>query len=192
MQVDFNEELHTYHVGGVRYPSVTEIIKPLSNFKGVSESVLEYAAGRGRAVHKACEIYNRGEEFAAPLDPVIVPYFNAWKRFVNEKDVVIMSAEQHLAHPTMRYAGTFDATAAVALDDWLLDIKAVAQLQPCTGVQLAGYANLIGRPAIRRAAVQLKPDGTYLFHEYKSKSDWPTFVSCLTIHNFRSNNNVHD
>lgn len=185
----FDEENHIYTVDGEVYPGVTSVIKPLLSFGGTSEAILEYAANRGRAVHKACEIRNAGQQFAKPLDPVIVPYLDAWDKFLREKRVTITAAEQHLAHGTMRYAGTFDALGEIENDEWLLDIKAVAKLHPATGVQLAGYEGLLGRK-VRRAAVQLKPDGTYLFQEYRNKSDWPVFVSCLTIYNYRINNHV--
>ena len=199
-KLEFDEETHTYRVDGCVYPGVTTIIKPLYSLDGPSESVLEYARGRGQAVHRAAEIYNKGEQFAGPLDPVVQPYFDAWLKFVKEKRVTITSAEQRLHHPTMKYAGTWDATATMedsGTDDWTLDIKAIAKLHASVGVQLSAYQKLReanGRIAsgvrCRRAAVQLKPDGNYLFQEYSNHSDWPTFVSCLTVHNFRVNNHV--
>jgi len=199
-ELQFDSEQHIYTVNGAVLPSVTTIIKPLYSLDGPSESVLEYARGRGQAVHKACEIYNLGQEFSAPLDPVIQPYFDAWLKFLREKRVTITGAEQQLYHPTMKYAGTFDATGMMedsGADDWTLDIKAIAKLHASVGVQLAAYQEMrklkdvmLEGKRYRRAAVQLKPDGNYVFQEYKGHADWPTFISCLTVHNFRANNHV--
>lgn len=216
--LEFDEVNHIYTVGGVVYPGVTTIIRPLYSLEGPSEAVLEYARGRGQAVHKACEIYNLAcitepavrqldpmQVFGAPLDPVIQPYFDAWLKFLREKRVTITSAEQRLFHPTMKYAGTWDATGTMedtGSDDWTFDIKAIAKLHASVGVQLAAYQELRKQNMVirkdgklirmRRAAVQLKPDGKYVFQEYPLYSDWPTFVACYTVHNFRVNNHVGD
>lgn len=217
-KLDFDEATHTYSVGGVVYPGVTTIIKPLYSLDGPSEAVLEYARGRGHAVHKACEIFNLSsfhtgsiaeasfrpyDCFAQELDPVIKPYFDAWLKFIKQSRVTISGAEQRLFHPTMKYAGTFDARGTMEgtkEDQWLFDIKAIAKLHPSVGVQLAAYEKLVEEndvrsergPGVRRrrAAVQLKPDGNYVFQEYKGMADWPTFVSCYNVHNFRVNNHV--
>ena len=183
----FDSEKHEYTLDGKTVPSVTQIIKPLSDFSNIPEETLAYASERGTAVHKACEIINLGQEFAGPLDSVIVPYVDAWQLFIKEKRVIITEAEQRLYHPTMKYAGTFDALAMIDDCEWLLDIKCIATLHPRIGVQLAGYEGLINRK-VRRGAVQLKSDGSYRFAEYKNKSDWPVFVSLLTIFNFKENN----
>jgi hypothetical protein len=192
--LEFDEENHIYHVDGKVYPSVTQIIKPLYSFDGIDSGVLEYAAARGRAVHKAVELWNANDLDESTLDPVLVPYLEAYKKFATEMKFTATHSERHLAHPSMHYAGTPDIEGKINegkhKGEWLVDLKAVAVLHASAGVQLAAYANLIGKPSIRRAAVQLKPTGKYLFEEYPSKADWPTFVACLTVHNFRENNHV--
>lgn len=184
MNLEFNEEKHEYKINGVLVPSVTQIIKVLYDFEGIPEDKLEHAALRGKAVHKACEIFNLGQEFAWPLSNEIVPYFEAWKKFVRETGLVVTDAERQLGHPHMMYAGTLDVSGLIKKTKWLLDIKAVSELSPATGVQLAGYMGMTGE-TMKRGAVQLKPDGTYKFQEYKEASDWPTFVACLSVFNFR-------
>ena len=201
MIFEFNEERHEYQLNGVVIPGVTTVIRPLYSLDGPSEAVLEYAAGRGRAVHKACEIYNLGQQFSGPLDSVIQPYFEAWLKFLHEKRVTITGAEQQLYHPTMKYAGTFDAIGTMedsGDDDWTFDIKAIAKLHASIGVQLAAYSELRKNDGVklpagarhRRAAIQLKPDGKYVFQEYSNYSDFPTFLSCLNVHNFRMNHHI--
>ena len=189
MKLQFDPDKHIYTLNGIIIPSVTTILKPLSDYDGIPQEVLDYAAARGTAVHRACEIFNNGEEFAAPLDSVIEPYFSAWRKFFQEHNMKITASEQRLHHPTFKYAGSFDALADINGEEWLLDIKCTSKLMPSVGPQLAAYQELLGRK-VRRAAVQLKKDGTYSFQEYKNKSDLPVFFACLTIHNFKENHHA--
>lgn len=171
---------------GVEIPSVTKIIAPLYDFSGISAERLEYASQRGIAVHKATELYDTGDLDEAALDPVIVPYLDAWKKFKAENNVTITDFETKLYNQTHKYAGTFDRVVIMNDERWVIDIKATAALSPAVGVQLAGYAGLT--TVKRRGAVQLLPSGQYKLQEYSSKTDWPTFISLLTIFNWRKNN----
>lgn len=184
--LEFDEAKHIYSDNGAVLPSVTQILSILYDFSGISPATLEYARQRGTAVHKACEIFDNGGSFTAPLDEVIQPYFVAWVKFVVEKKVRITATERRLRHQHMRYAGTFDAIGMIGDEEWLIDRKCTSALSDVTGVQLAAYAAILGRP-LRRAAVQLKPDGTYVFQEYSGRSDWPTFVAAYTIFNWKEN-----
>lgn len=182
MRLIFIEEGHRYLLDGVEIPSVTQIIKPLYDFSGISQARLDYASERGTAVHKATELSDMDDLDEDALDPVIVPYLDAWKKFRFEMGVEIIGMEQQLYSTTHKYAGTFDRIAVIDGDSWLLDIKATASLSPAVGVQLAGYAGLT--TVKRRGAVQLLPSGEYRLKEYSSKSDWPTFLSLLTVFNW--------
>lgn len=189
--LQFDEEKHIYTRDGHVLPSVTQIIKPIIEYSdAIPAEVMEYASQRGKAVHKACEIIDMGGSFAEALDPVIVPYVDAWNLFVKEKNVIITQTEQHLDHKLMHYAGTFDAVGMIDGQEWLFDRKVIAQLHPAVGIQLAGYEGLLGRK-VRRAAVQLKSDGKYVMQEYAGKSDWPVFISLLTVHNWKNNHGKH-
>lgn len=187
MSLEFIEEGHVYLLDGVEIPSVTQIIAPLYDFAGISAARMEYASARGKAVHRATELYDMDDLDEAALDPVIFSYLEAWKRFKSENKVEITGMEQMLHNEKHSYAGKFDRTAVFDGGKWLLDIKATAALTPAIGVQLAGYGGLLDGTE-RRGAVQLKPDGTYRLQEYTSRSDWPTFLSLLTIYNWRKNN----
>lgn len=73
----FDEKDHVYTVDGVKTPSVTDILAPLHRSYGkINQSVLEYAARRGSAVHEALEEYDLGLDFEAT--PEIIPYMQAY------------------------------------------------------------------------------------------------------------------
>src|SRR3990167_8720672 len=54
--MQFDAASHTYTLGGKKLPNVTTILKPLSVYAGVPQSLLDAAAERGNNVHKACEL----------------------------------------------------------------------------------------------------------------------------------------
>lgn len=61
--LEFDEESHTYLVDGVIVPSVTQILKVRFGHKydGINKEVLNRAAQRGTAIHKAIEEYCKGK-----------------------------------------------------------------------------------------------------------------------------------
>lgn len=79
--LEFDSSSHTYRVGGVVVPSVTQILSPLVDFSMVTPDVLAAKAAIGTAVHLACELYDMDDLIEYDLDPVLVPYFEGWKKF---------------------------------------------------------------------------------------------------------------
>ena len=187
--LEFNEERHEYKLDGVVFPSVTTIIKPLENFVYVDPDILRRAADFGKAVHTACELHDLNDLDEATLDPSLVPYLDACKRFLVDTGARNVRIEQRMANENMRFAGTIDRECEISRKMVLVDIKSVAVLTPPIGVQLAAYKNLLEEGGARYidecAAVQLRGDGIYKYKAYKDPHDWPTFVSLLTIHNWR-------
>ena len=54
-ELQFDDDKHIYKLNGIEIPSVTTIMKPLSNaeYNGISENTLRKAAEKGTAVHAA-------------------------------------------------------------------------------------------------------------------------------------------
>ena len=69
-KIEFDEEKHIYTVDGVRMPSVTEILAPITAKTDgeISKEVLRMAADRGTIVHKACEEIDYGLETEVPVE----------------------------------------------------------------------------------------------------------------------------
>lgn len=184
------ESDHTYWLGAERFPSVSEIIKPVCNYGGVPEDVLERKSEIGRATHLFAEWHDtKVEFFANSVDPAVKPYLKAWKKFCAEMKPKWEEVERKRHHPVHRFAGTNDRIGIINGKRWLIDIKTVATISPATGLQTAAYQKLYEYGLVdhesgidKRAAVQLKNDGTYRLVEFFDKADWPTFLSLLTIH----------
>lgn len=186
----FDEATHTYRFGGNVVPGVTSILAPLTNFDRVPPHVLQAAADFGKAVHKACELDDLQELDEAALDPALVPYLQAWRKFSADYAVEWQDIEDPIYHATLNYAGTPDRFGMVRGQFTVVDIKSTAQLYPSVGPQLSAYANAKGQPYAHRLAVQLKADGTYVAKPYTDPTDWPVFASLLTLRNWCARNSI--
>jgi hypothetical protein len=70
----------------------------------------------------------------------------------------------------------------------VVDIKKMLRLGPVIGVQLAAYQELCrvnGHDVQARYGLGLRADGTYRLVPFNDKSDWPVFLSLLTLRNFK-------
>ena len=185
MSFKFDPDYHIYTLNGNTLPSVTGIIKPLFDFSMINPEVLEYKRQLGTAVHLATELFDDNDLDESTLDEAVIPYLEAWKKFKVEMNVEIIASERPLYNVVHRYAGMIDREALVNKRPFLIDIKCTAALSPATGIQLSGYKDMLGKPHNRRAAVQLKPNGNYVFQEYDDDGDFKVFLSLLNVENWR-------
>ena len=104
----FDDRRHIYRLKGIELPSVTQVMKPLSDetYRSVEPRVLNRAADKGTAVHNAIENYiSFGIE---DIDPEFSGYFIAFLRWYQEFNVKPIASEYRLYHKFMGYAGTAD------------------------------------------------------------------------------------
>lgn len=183
--IEFDEASHTYTVGGQRKPSVTQILKPLYDWSGVNQDVLDAKADLGHRVHRATEIDDTAELDESSITEDVAPYLAAWRRFKSDVEPVILLVERRLYNPEGNYCGTLDRVINIRGEDWLIDIKSSAVIHPAVGPQTAAYEAALkpSRP-MRRGVVQLKPDGSYRFRALESGRDWVIFQACNLINRF--------
>ena len=184
----FSAENHEYRLQGVRLPSVTQIIADAGLY-GNTDYFTEYSRDRGSYVHKAIEYHLAGELDESTLDPVIVPYFEAWQKFVLESNYVSDECEHRTASTVYRYAGTIDHIGHLGGHFCIIDVK-TGTPTPATGIQLAGYENLLKVKGAKRFALHLKDDGNYKLIEYKDSNDRNVFLAALSLFYWKQNNNV--
>jgi hypothetical protein len=180
----FDPIAHEYRWGDRVLHGVTDILTAtgIVSYAHVPPDVLEHAKMRGLAVHAAIHARAIGE--APVLDDETIPYVMAWDRFVRETGYVSTHVERPLADPTLGFAGTPDDVGLLGGLATVVDRKAVAQVQGSTAVQLAAYrwlckVNCIA--AVRRIAVQLRPDGTFRQIEYRDPVDEQEFRAALLL-----------
>lgn len=182
---------HTYTWNGVPVPSVTQALCEA----GIVDTqwYTEYAARRGSEVHKAIHFYNDGDLDEESLDPVIVPYIEAYKCFLRDTGAKIISHERMVFNEIYHYAGTYDVIMDISGKFYAVDFK-TGCLQDWVGLQLAGYELVLANEyqwIDGRMGLQLKPQEEtsrskpYKFREYKDMDDYQIFKNAVSISHWK-------
>lgn len=187
--IAFEPEGHTYTLGSVILPSVTQIMKPMSMmlYEGVPPDVMQAAADRGTRAHEQVSNYIRYGLMEPDEDTQ--PYLNAFLAFDSDYRPRWIGSEYRTYHRTLMYAGTLDLIGYIAPDDDdgadVIDIKCTAQFHRIMlSTQVAGYAEALKSHGIqirKRYGLQLLKDGTYRFQEVPD--GYKNFLHCLALHN---------
>ena len=194
-EVLFDEATHTYTVAGVVVPSVTNILSDISVMKRMDPAWLADASLRGKMVHKAIELFNRGTLDEDDLDPMLEPYLRAWKRFCADHAFVPDQIESIIYSTRWEYAGTVDVVGS-----WkslrrrtpvTIDVKS-GVADPAHGPQTAAYTEplremgIIEGPVVpQRAVVRVQANGHYIVDHYQDAGDWSIFLAELTGYRFK-------
>lgn len=189
----FNEERHEYRWNGKVVPSVTQILSSMMDFSMVNPEVLRRAQLLGTYVHRTTELYDKDDLDIDALPDEIKPYLDAWIKFKKECEFEPETIELKLYHKQLGFSGTSDRTGLVRGRRAVIDIKKMLSLGPVIGMQLAAYQSLHsleGEKILDRYALGLRPDGTYRMVPYADPSDYPAFLSLLTIRNWRIKNGI--
>ena len=189
LDVEFREDNHTYHVMGVEVPSVTRILKSITNFGGIPGHILEKARIRGQNVHAAVDLYDSGQLNEETLHPEIAAYLKGYKKFLHESAAVVIASELIVHSPTYKFAGRVDKVFLLRDKYTIVDVKATAALPKTAGAQTAAYRQAYeessGIRVPNRHVVQLRPNG-YTLYPMKDAADWSLFQSCLNVWHFNS------
>ena len=200
-EIIFDEAEHTYLVNGVEVPSVTTILKPLTDrgYGKVNPSVLEYAANRGRAVHEALEVYDLGGGLEA--EPETEGYIRAYLEWEQIYRPSWSGVEQIVYSVGDKYIGTLDRVGTLNGREFaIVDLKTStptkeALVSVCcqTAAYAMAYTEQTGKPlkfaeTIKRYGLFLKADGSYRLvdcDEYEDKYGFAgalVFFNLLTTH----------
>jgi hypothetical protein len=132
-ELQFDEATHTYSLDGRPLDGLTSTIKEAGLIRSNGDQAQWYMQ-RGKYIHLATELHDRGELDESTLDPQIVPYLESWKRFRGDQGYEPSHTELKLYDPIYLYAGTIDRLP-------LCDLKSGAE-DRWHKWQLAGYWNL--------------------------------------------------
>lgn len=188
--VTFDPVSHQYFHGGVRLPSVTQILKPLSDFDGIPPSVLDAKRDLGKRVHLAIQFHNEGDLDPNSIEPDVAPYLQAWLDFVADTQCEVLASELIVRHKFYGYCGTVDLIIRSGSRLFLVDIKTSVSLPISVGPQTAAYkAALVNgsRDALSsmtRHALTLRPNGTYKLVPLQSTRDWTCFMNAIGVYSF--------
>lgn len=202
-QLQFIEDGHRYLLDGTDVPSVTKILKPLSDreYACVDRDVMERAALLGIAVHKLIELDTAHVLDEDALDDMLRPYLAQWREFLAASGYEPILCEQLVCSKRYGYAGRLDNFGLLNAEAALIDTKRCASVPRIAGPQTAGYEIALrescpeavasavcgpGAGRIYRYALHLTPKRWQLV-PFKDPNDARVFLSALTIHNFEAN-----
>lgn len=204
LTLEFIEETHEYRLDGVVVPGVTQILDAfgMRDTRHCSET----ARAIGEATHKCIHYLNEDDLDWKTLDPAISGHVQAYINFKAETGFRSLLAEQQLAHPIRRYAGTLDDFGWLHDCLTLIDYKTGAPA-PWHALQLAGYHELVSanatalglaHPSELPAAwvvVHLREDGTYQIRPIATRADFrrahARFLALVDLYHFRGSY-IHD
>jgi len=186
--ITFREKDHTYWDGTINYPSVTTILQEM----GFVDSTWfdEYSRTRGTYVHKAVELYNKGELLEDDLDERLAPYLDAWRRFKQNSDIVILNSELQVHSDIFRYAGTLDIECTMNGKEAIIDLKS-GIVAPVTALQLAAYvmARYENYYSVKRYGLSLK-GGKPTIVPFENFSDFGVWQAIMAVYNYKLNNGI--
>lgn len=198
----FEKERHCYYLNNIPMSGVSSILKRagIVDLSGIPADVLERACQFGTAVHLACELWDKGTLDIATLDLPLVPYLEAWQKFVKDYECEMVAIEEPVFSKVWWFAGKLDRIAncknfalpfgtSVARKRTLLDIKSGSSIYPSMRLQSAAYtiaSEEMGQGKIlQRAAVQLLPDGAYKLHQFTEDNDRTYFLGAVQVSKFK-------
>lgn len=198
--VDFDPTAHRYRLDGRPVPGVTEALQVITAaaYRGADAEVLAAKAALGSAVHAVIELDVEGTLDVPALDPLLVPWYGAWRAFLAQSGFRPRLSEGLVASRRYGYCGKLDLFGELPVAKRttpvlaLIDAKCVTTVMPSTAAQLAGYEvalrethpDLLPPGALcSRYALQLHPERTrpYTLHEFASAADLRLFLACLTV-----------
>lgn len=186
----FRESDHSYWLDARRLDGVTEILRDAGMVNG--SWFTEESRTRGTYVHAATEMIDKGSLDWTALDPVLIPYCQAYQKFVEDKRPVILLSEKHLYHAVHLYAGTPDRVVTLDGATALIDLKTGVPA-PATAIQVAAYRELVRVnediiPA-KCFSLHLRDDGTYRLAEINDlRRHFNIFLAALTVVRWRREN----
>ncbi len=124
--IEFIEASHTYLVGGVITPSVSEILKvKFSNdYNNIPRYILDEKANFGTRVHYLIE-----NEITEDSNIYVQNCLNQWQKLREIKNIKVIEKEQIIASK-LGYCGTFDAIALIDNKLSIIDYKTTAKDYP--------------------------------------------------------------
>lgn len=170
-------------------PSVTEVLKPWSDFSMIPAAVLEAAAVRGTAVHDVCATIARGLPVLS-IPQNIEGYVASYQRWFDLMVDEVLLVEERLVDIEFGYHGEPDLIVKSKFGEIILvDNKTPVQLMKTWQIQCAGYWNLASKQGITPAkcgSVRLHPDGKAAKMEYYNNnlSDFNLFLQALNLYRF--------
>lgn len=186
-----------YHIDGKVYPRVTSILALVRDLSSIPPDVLERAAARGNAVHRACWILEADPSGLAwdTVHPDVVPYVRAFEDAKRVLRWQTLEAERLVVSTRYGYAGRADlvVTGITGAHVTVLDLKS-GVAHPSHALQLAAYVEayreMTGtKRSVGRRILYLSGEGRYRLEDVpaaRQQADFNVFLACLAVYRWRA------
>lgn len=177
---------HNYKVDGVSVPSRSEIIGYFFRDQYMPpQHILDYAAQKGTAIHKAIELYENDDLGHLPV--WLEPYLEQWKLFRKCHGNIVL-IEKRLYSKKYHFCGTIDLIFSHGL---LPDIKSGQksikhQLQTAMYSMLANENNI---PVMSRGCLYIKED-SFKFELHEDDDDFKLVEAMIKIYHWSCENKL--
>ena len=182
------DENHVYtNEFGMVIPNVTTILQyeGFVDFSKVPKDVLAPAQKFGTDVHLGCYLSDNDQFDHEKADKEILPYVEAWQKFLDEKDAKVIMSENIVHSNVCNFCGRIDRVLEIKGVNGIYDIKTGAG---CS-LQTAAYKIALDEeyPELKlkeRGFIKLSKTG-YKFIEHKDKTEESTWKSIMVVNNSR-------
>lgn len=164
------------------YPRVSTVLRDMGLTKPYPEiAAVEWGRARGRAVHRAIELYEDGILDETNLHPDVAGPFEGYKKFKHECHYTPEAWEEAVYHDVLRFRGTLDSRGTCGVRRMLVDFKCSKQpdLQ-AAAYQLAAYGLCNDNSVMAPIVVQLL-DGSYKVHHVYSEDAITIFSGAVRL-----------
>jgi hypothetical protein len=194
----FDPATHSYTLGGLPVPSVTQVLKQTGYIRldGIPEPVLERARDRGDRIHKALHYLFDDDLDEDTIDPAIAGYIRSAQAFLSSYIDLQLRAEMRVWSERHHFAGTLDLLALDCSGRLMIgDFKTGEPADVAADLQLAAYQGallemravdpdlrrLVDRP-VHRCSIRLFADGRFpVLTPYEEISDFSRFLNALHV-----------
>lgn len=139
--IEFDEKTHIYKVNGKELPSVTTITGILSSieYKDIDKAILERAAKKGSAVHKAIEDYTNWNDYELEIE--YEPFMQQFLKALEKEKFELIRAEFKLTDGEI--CGTIDNMSQLGDKRIIIDYKTTSTIhKKLLEAQFGGYKRL--------------------------------------------------
>jgi PD-(D/E)XK nuclease superfamily len=130
----------------MKYPRVTQVLQPFTNFEHVPKQILDRAAVRGSTVHALCAGIAKGAWIPdGMIGEEHLGYVNSFRKWQEAQVTSFLVIEKRYSHEFYKYSGQVDFIVIGSDGEmYLVDLKTSAKPHKTYPLQMAAYSHLIG------------------------------------------------
>jgi len=170
--ISFDEASHTYRVGGLIKPSVTQVLDFMGRVSPFCKS--SKAASFGTEIHSLLERFDKGGPAESDLPEDHMICLAMYRQYKDDLNPDFTDIEAILYDEELQVCGTVDR--AGTNPDFIMDIKTGSSILESARLQTAAYARMrfpLTYELARRYCVQINPKlKTYKIKTYEDPKDF--------------------